>query len=76
MNSPGSFQLGWSLFFMAGIGGAYLGYRRNQNDEKVRMEQNKIYQKDAEEQIKRLDRRLLQRKERIETEFDLHPHLT
>ena len=74
MNSPGSFQLGWALFFVAGIGGAYLGYQRNQNDEKVRIEQNKIYQKDFEERIRRLDQGILQRKEKAQSELLLQPH--
>ena len=33
MNDPKHFLLGWASFAAAGIGGAILGYRRNQSDQ-------------------------------------------
>lgn len=33
MNDPKHFLLGWASFAAAGIGGAILGYRRNQTDQ-------------------------------------------
>ena len=36
MNNPNTFLLGWASFGIAGIGGAYLGYRRNVVDQAQR----------------------------------------
>ena len=36
MNDPRHFLLGWASFGIAGVGGAYLGYRRNLTDQAQR----------------------------------------
>jgi hypothetical protein len=62
MNTPFSFQAGWAMFFIAGVGGGYLGYLRNQEDQKGRFKQNEIYLQQRQEAINRLDERLQREK--------------
>ena len=60
MNTGKSFSLGWAAFGAAGIGGGYLGWRRNQFDQQIRIEENVEHNKrrnellvKAEEKMKR-----------------------
>ena len=60
MNTGKSFSLGWAAFGAAGIGGGFLGWRQNQFDQKIRIEENVEHNKrrneiliKAEERMKR-----------------------
>lgn len=65
MNTPGSFQAGWALFFAAGIGGAYLGYRRNKDAQQLREKENEVLLQQQRESVRKLDEKLQQSKGRL-----------
>ena len=68
MNSLSGRQVGLALLLVSGTGGAYYSLRSNLSKkvEKERVAMDKVYQKDIENSIAKLDHKLLHEKEERE----------